>query len=326
VPRVSRAVAALQIELCHSIVIFQAADTTTQDTNAKPRMTLTRMKLWFSLNRSWLAKLIGISLRAPVDVSALKDITLTQTWGLWGDRSQNPLTATPRSYWSQSDEDGIIEEIARRINLPDRPTFIEFGVDDGTECNTVALLANGWNGCWVGGQKIRLDTSSSRRLLYLRDWITRENIGSHVERALDFLGTSQVNFCSMDLDGNDFHFVKQMLENGFSPDVWACEYNGSLPLGSKWVMPYRADHTWKRGSDYFGASFSAFKDLFTEHGYSIVATSVTGINMFLVRNVHLSAFSDVPLDDERIFRPSLPFLVTRKPFRRTTEIIQSLIE
>lgn len=324
-PRSTRAVATLWIEFCHATNIFRATDTTFQDANPNPRMNPKSMKLWFSLNRSWLARLLSISLRAPVDASALKDITLTHAWGLWGDRSQNPLTRNPRSYWSQSDEDGIIEEIIRRLDLPTQPTFIEFGVDDGTECNSVALLARGWNGCWMGGQKIDIDTSSSTRLKYVQDWITLENISGHISGALEFLETPQVNLCSMDLDGNDYHFVQAMLESGFRPDVWVCEYNSSFPLGARWVMPYKDDHAWKRGSDFFGASFSAFTELFSRHGYSAVATSVTGMNVFLVKTEHLSRFSDVPTEEENIFRPSLPFLVTRKPFRRTTETIQTLI-
>src|SRR6478736_6510817 len=46
--------------------------------------------------------------------------------------------------YSQSDEDGIIQEIFKRIGTSNR-TFIEFGV----ECNTVKLLVEGWSGLWI---------------------------------------------------------------------------------------------------------------------------------------------------------------------------------
>jgi hypothetical protein len=278
-----------------------------------------------TLNRGWLSQLMKLSIRWPFDASAMKDISLTQAWGMWGDRSKNPLTAHPRSYWSQSDEDGIIEQILKRIQMPPQPTFIEFGVDDGTECNTVALLATEWKGCWVGGQDLIVDTAKSNRLTYIHDWITADNILKHVDRAQTFLSSTNVNLCSLDLDGNDYHFSKQLLESGFKPDVWVAEYNGTFPLGSRWVMPYTCDHAWKRGSDYFGASFTSFVELFAEHGYSPVATSVTGANLFLVRNDHIGHFSDVPQSLDEIFRPSLPFLISRKPFRRTAETIETLI-
>lgn len=280
---------------------------------------------WTRRNGRHLAQVLLTSLRAPFDASALKDIALTQSWGLWGDRSKNPLTARPRSFWSQSDEDGIIDEIVRRLELPPHPTFVEFGVDDGTECNSVALLAQGWRGCWIGGQELAVNTEGSDTLLYIRDWITADNVAGHVKTAMEFLSTSGVNLCSMDLDGNDYHLVKILLEGGFTPDVWVCEYNGTIPLGARWVMPYDKNHAWRRGSDYFGASFTSFSELMASHGYTAVATSVTGANMFLVKNEHLPRFDDVPLGDENVFRPALPFLVTKKPFRRTPETIEVLI-
>ena len=45
--------------------------------------------------------------------------------------------------YSQADEDGIINEILNRISHTSR-TFIELGVQDGKECNTLFLLKSGW--------------------------------------------------------------------------------------------------------------------------------------------------------------------------------------
>ena len=50
--------------------------------------------------------------------------------------------------YSQNDEDGIIEEIFRRIG-PTNKTFVEFGVQDGIESNGHYLLLKGWNGLWI---------------------------------------------------------------------------------------------------------------------------------------------------------------------------------
>ena len=44
--------------------------------------------------------------------------------------------------YSQCDEDGIIQEIFKRIGEESR-TFVEFGVGDGLENNTVKLLLEG---------------------------------------------------------------------------------------------------------------------------------------------------------------------------------------
>ena len=47
--------------------------------------------------------------------------------------------------YSQADEDGILEEIFKRIGVSQRK-FIEFGIQDGKECNTTYLLKSGWSG------------------------------------------------------------------------------------------------------------------------------------------------------------------------------------
>ena len=55
--------------------------------------------------------------------------------------------------YSQNDEDGIIEEIFNRIGTTSR-TFIEFGVENGLENNTLKLLLEGWRGLWIEGSEV----------------------------------------------------------------------------------------------------------------------------------------------------------------------------
>jgi len=52
--------------------------------------------------------------------------------------------------YSQNDEDGIIQEIFSRIGATSK-TFVEFGVGNGLENNTLTLLLKGWNGLWIEG-------------------------------------------------------------------------------------------------------------------------------------------------------------------------------
>src|SRR5262249_20154926 len=53
-----------------------------------------------------------------------------------------------RQVFSQSGEDGIIEEIFARIGETNRQ-FIEFGVGTGVENNSAYLLVKGWKGLWI---------------------------------------------------------------------------------------------------------------------------------------------------------------------------------
>jgi len=50
--------------------------------------------------------------------------------------------------FSQNGEDGIIDEIFRRIGTTNRH-FVEFGVENGLETNTTNLLVKGWRGGWI---------------------------------------------------------------------------------------------------------------------------------------------------------------------------------
>src|ERR1700722_15157710 len=52
--------------------------------------------------------------------------------------------------FSQNGEDGIIQEIFNRIGTTNK-YFIEFGVEDGLECNTTNLLYKKWSGLWIEG-------------------------------------------------------------------------------------------------------------------------------------------------------------------------------
>ena len=58
----------------------------------------------------------------------------------------NPLNKFGKKCFSQSDCDGITIEILRRLNIINKGTFIEYGVGDGLENNTLILKALGWKG------------------------------------------------------------------------------------------------------------------------------------------------------------------------------------
>lgn len=87
--------------------------------------------------------------------------------------------------YSQNDEDGILQEIFSRIGLGSRK-FVEFGVENGLENNTLKLLLEGWSGLWIEGsetcisqinEKFR-DVISDGRLNVKKAFIDRDNINS----------------------------------------------------------------------------------------------------------------------------------------------------
>ena len=62
-----------------------------------------------------MGKLLENLLQQNSQSEYFHEFGVSQQWGLWPDRTINPLTRDPRRYWSQADEDGIIAKIFDRI-------------------------------------------------------------------------------------------------------------------------------------------------------------------------------------------------------------------
>lgn len=224
-------------------------------------------------------------------------------------RSENPLVKTGSSFFSQFDEDAIISNILSRLNIKGSGNFIELGVGDGLQNNTLNLLFQNFSGTWIGGQNLAFDTRAAfqERLKFNKAWITIDYLDEHqsifLERSTDVF--------SMDLDGNDWHFAKFLLEHNFRPIVWVQEYNANIPPLSHWRMNYRSTHTWKGGMNW-GASLGEYTNLLGQYGYKLVACNATGVNSFFIRSDFAQNFSDIPTDILWHFNPYRPWFMKSK--------------
>jgi hypothetical protein len=188
--------------------------------------------------------------------------------------------------YSQCDEDGIIQEIFRRIGTESR-RFVEFGAGNGRENNTLYLLLQGWTGLWLDGSEQNSATItqafarplSEKRLKFIRAFITRDNIDSLIRQGEE---EGEIDLLSVDLDGNDYHVFSAITV--VRPRVVVAEFNSKFPPPVRWVMPYQADFSWDYRHDRTGASLSALEDLYRDRGYSLVGTTVYGTNAFFVRS------------------------------------------
>jgi hypothetical protein len=183
--------------------------------------------------------------------------------------------------FSQNGEDGIIREIFRRIGSKSK-SFVEFGVEDGRECNTRLLLqAEGWTGLWIDGGENNVNLARKQFASYpikvLNSFITKDNIVSLFSEASVPL---DLDLLSIDIDGNDY-WVWEALRD-YTPRVVIIEYNASHPPMVEWVMPYDSNHVWD-GTNWFGASLRSLEILGTKLGYSLVACDSNGVNAFFVR-------------------------------------------
>ncbi len=206
--------------------------------------------------------------------------------------------------YSQSDEDGIIQEIFNRIGTANR-TFIEFGVETGVECNSVKLLVEGWSGLWIeAAAKYVVEIQNhfgpflaQSKLRLSQHLITAENINAVFEQA----GMSgEIDLLSIDIDYNDYWVWKALTT--VKPRVVVIEYNATLRPPMSLVVPYDPARMWD-GSNYFGASLEALVRLGREKGYRVVGCNYAGANAFFVRDdVAGSHFLD-PATAEEHYEP-----------------------
>lgn len=214
-------------------------------------------------------------------------------------KNTNPLLACGYKVFSQNDEDGLVRELCRRLGLGDSSTFLEIGVGDGSENNTLNLMVHGWQGVWLGGEPLAY-ARLSERLSFEQCWITRDNVVDIIRHKMNDQCIAAFDLLSLDIDGNDWHIAQRILEAGIAPKVFVVEYNGTFDAHSEWVMPYNATHTWD-GSAYFSASLASYRRLLDQHGYFLATCNITGANAFFVKNDFKSKFPDLPGDWQSIY-------------------------
>jgi hypothetical protein len=218
-----------------------------------------------------------------------------------------------RQVFSQNGEDGIIAEIFRRIGTKSK-VFVECGVGDGLENNTAFLLFQGWQGYWIEGNAICVDSIRQRfrkplsrqQLKLLHSFVTAENIDElfstvKVPEALDFV--------SLDIDRNTYHVWKALAR--FKPRVVAIEYNASFPPDVEWVVDYDPAGRWNL-SMHFGASLKSLEVLGREMGYVLVGCDFTGMNAFFIRDTERKDLFVAPFTSEHHYEPPRYWMCRRE--------------
>lgn len=186
--------------------------------------------------------------------------------------------------FSQFGEDGIIQEIFKRIGITDR-YFVEFGVETGVETNTTYLLYQDWKGLWIDGSEKNINAIKENfsksiakgNLTAIQGFITAENIEELFKQ-----GNVPVEFdlLSIDIDRNDYHVWKAITH--YQPRVVIIEYNSIFRPGCDFVVDYDTNAMWD-GTSNTSASLESLYKLGLEKGYKLVASNFTGVNAFFVR-------------------------------------------
>lgn len=177
-----------------------------------------------------------------------------------------------RTEYSQNGEDGIINAIFGMIGTTNN-YFVEFGAEDGMQCNTRYLSKyKGWKGLLMDGAD-RPGTDVKQ------EFITAENINQLFAK---YNVPNEFDLLSIDIDGNDY-WVWKAIDSRYTPRVVIMEYNACIPYAPPVTIPYDASFSWDK-TTYYGASLSAMESLGKSRGYALVATDRNGVNAFFVRN------------------------------------------
>jgi hypothetical protein len=236
-----------------------------------------------------------------------------------------------KKIYSQNGEDGIIEFIFSKIGTTNKFS-VEFGVGNGFECNTINLLEKkNWKGLmmdygadqniqWKGIMKkawynrklgligsIRKDVAFLKKLIsrtkrsrrfqidIKSEKVTAENIQNLFKK---YNVPKNFDLLSIDIDYNDYWVWKAITD--YLPRVVVIEYNSSIPPTESKVVPYDPEAKWD-GTNYFGASLLALKNLGLNKGYTLVGCDNNGVNAFFCKNELLDGIKIKDIKD--LYRP-----------------------
>ncbi len=195
----------------------------------------------------------------------------------------SPLDLTPFELkaFSQNGEDGVIQEVLRRIGFGSR-TFAEFGVGTGAEGNCVFLAhVLGWHGVFL-----EADVGAHARLARRYEHVAGvSTVNAYVQpdtidELLPRCGVDpEPAVLSIDVDGNDYHLWERL--ESVRPRLLVIEYNAALDPRAEQVQPYSP--AGPDGTAFFGASLGALEALGRRKGYRLVHTELAGVNAFFVR-------------------------------------------
>ena len=180
--------------------------------------------------------------------------------------------------------------------------FIEFGVQDGTECNSVLLLMAGWSGLWLEAdgaavaqiRELFRPFIDADRLRIVEARVAPDTINALLSDEGD------VDLLSIDTDYHDF-WLWSALE-AIRPRVVVIEYNATLKPPLSVTIPYDPAERWD-GSSYFGASLSALEKLGRQKGYALVGCCFSGVNAFFVRQDLVGDHFCAPFTAENHYEP-----------------------
>jgi hypothetical protein len=191
------------------------------------------------------------------------------------------------SGFSQNGEDGITDFLMSKIVEPNRQ-FIEIGSSTGIDNNTAWLaIARKFSGLMIEGN--RRASSLSEILLgrinlgveCLNIFVDKENINELKAMAVSLFP----DYFSLDIDGNDYYLMSEILQSGFRPAVITVEYNSVYGPEKSLTILYEPEFVIDMHGDqylYYGVSISAWRKFLESYGYRFVCVDSRGVNGYFL--------------------------------------------
>ena len=189
------------------------------------------------------------------------------------------------------------------IEKIDNKSFIEFGFHP-FEFNTIHLMTSKYSGTLVDCNKKNIffmkliNLFHNYKLNIIDKFLNKENIIDIVKKDYGIL--------SMDIDGNDYWLLKEILNKKNNFELIIVEYNPSF-LDKFITVPYDpvfSRHQKHYSGWYHGASLNAFIKLLNQKNYVLIKTT-GGNNAFFVKKNSLNKFKFSELTFEEAFEESV---------------------
>lgn len=255
-----------------------------------------------SASHPWFAAMLNRTRNYLLDLRDRQRMIIALTKGQGGRQARVIDDAHPHSWefsgFSQNGEDGVLDVLRGRLRSSNR-YFLEIGSGDGVENNTCWLaVVEKYNGVMLDGNAALVERT--RRLvggynigIECREmFFTRETAGALRSMSLH----ADPDVFSLDIDGNDYHVMKEIFASGLRPKICIVEYNSAFGPDRPVTIPYDPAFRFKSAHPtqlYYGVSVRGWRALFEGAGYRFVSVDRHGVNAVFVDPVHFdTAFLD----------------------------------
>ena len=217
-------------------------------------------------------------------------------------KNESNISSYEFSIFSQWGDDGIIDYLINNLDIKNK-SFIEFGVQDYTECNTKFLLMNkNWKGLIIDEAENLINKIKNSDIYWRFDltatksFITKNNI-NNIFKDNNFVGP--IGLLSIDIDGNDYWIWDSI--NCVDPEIVIIEYNSRLGFEKAITIPYREDFERKKAhysNIYYGASLKALINLGKKKNYIFIGCNSAGNNAYFIKsNLENSKIKEIKIKD-----------------------------